>query len=163
MVRVLAATLTLLLISLEPAHADWEWTRWGMTPVQAMSASQGKALSATSDEKKRRTYRKGFVPIRVPQLVADHHVQGAELVAYLLFDIDSAKLVCVDLLPKAGNTLPGDLKASLTKAYGKPAGEEEKELPGLHWTTTTWIAGSDRIELQQGGLGSKLQYCQRGS
>lgn len=163
MFRVFALAATLLLMNLEPARADWEWTQWGMTPVQALSASHGKAMSATPAEKKRRTYRKGFVPIRVPELVADHHVGDTQLVAYLLFDIDTAKLVCVDLLPKPGQALPATLRATLARAYGQPEQEQRQELPGLTWTTTTWVHGDDRIELQQGGLGAKLQYCKRDS
>ena len=161
MVRILAPIVTILLMAGGQARADWEWTQWGMSPGQALAASQGKAVSATAEEKQRRTYRRGFAPIRVPQLVAEHRVAGADLQAYLLFDVSTARLVCVDLLPKAGTALPSDLHASLVGSLGAPVLEKRQQLPGIEWTTTTWTTDTDKVELQQGGLGAKLQYCQR--
>lgn len=132
-----------------------------MSPDQALTASQGKAVSATAAEKQRRAYRKGFVPVRVPHLVADHQLHDTGFQAYLLFDVETAKLVCVDLLPKPGEAMTGALRTTLKNRYGTPAQEERKQLPGVEWSTTVWLNGPDRIELQQGGLGAKLQYCQR--
>jgi len=161
MLRILSIISAVLLISSAPAHADWEWTRWGMSPGQVLAASQGTAVSATAEEKHRRTYRRGFIPIRVPQLVVQHRLNGVDVLAYFLFDVDTARLVCVDLIPKAGEVLPADLRASLVSTLGAPVQEKRQQLPGLAWTTTTWTTDSDKIELQQGSLGAKLQYCQR--
>lgn len=168
MARILALLVTILLMGIEQAHAGWEWAQWGMTPDQAQAASGGKAVTATTAEKQRRTYRKNFVPIRIPELVAGHQMAGSDFQAYLLFDVNSTRLVCVDLVTK---TAPGQslasvptnpaLKPALTASYGKPADEKRQQLPGVEWTTTTWITDNETVELQQGGLGTKIQYCQR--
>lgn len=160
--RFSLALLTMaLLICAQPAAADWEWTRWGMTRGQALSASQGKASFASSTEKQRRMYRRGYLPIQVPELVADSKADGGDFLAYLLFDVNSSKLVCVDMIPKPGAALPASLRTSLSASYGAPVQEVRKELPGVEWTTTTWVSDRDTIELQQGGLGTKLKFCER--
>lgn len=160
--RCFLALLSLFLLACaQPAAADWEWTRWGMTPGQALSASQGKASFATNGEKQRRMYRRGFTPVQIPELVADTRTGGSDFLAYLLFDTASTRLVCVDMIPKAGTALPLTLRSSLEQAHGAPAHEVRKELPGVQWTTTTWANGRDIIELQQGGLGTKLKICER--
>lgn len=168
MSRILALLVTILLMGIEQAHAGWEWTRWGMTPDQVQAASGGKAVTATTAEKQRRTYRKNFIPIRIPELVAGHHLAGSDFQAYLLFDVNTARLVCVDLVAR---TAPGQslasippnpaLKQSLSASYGQPVDERQQKLPGVEWTTTTWATDTDTVELQQGGLGTKIQYCQR--
>lgn len=144
-----------------PAAADWQWTQWGMTRGQALAASDGKAAFATAAEKQRRMYRRGFTPVQVPELVIDTHAAGTDFMAYLLFDTTTAKLVCVDMIPKPGSALTPALRHSLIAAHGTPVQEVRKELPGVEWTTTTWVSERDTIELQQGGLGTKLKYCER--
>jgi hypothetical protein len=42
---VLATLVSIELISGMRASADWEFTRWGMTPEQVISASQGRAIA----------------------------------------------------------------------------------------------------------------------
>lgn len=145
----------------QPAAADWQWTQWGMSRSQALLASEGKAAFATQQEKQRRMYRRGFTPVQVPELVIDAQAGGTDFQAYLLFDITSAKLACVDMIPKPGSAVTPALRQSLTAAYGAPVQEVRKELPGVEWTTTTWVGERDTIELQQGGLGTKLKYCER--
>lgn len=145
----------------QPAAADWQWTHWGMTRGEALSASQGKAAFATTAEKQRRMYRRGFTPIQIPELVIDSQAAGTEFQAYLLFDTTSAKLVCVDMIAKPGTPVTPALRQSLTAALGAPVQDVRKELPGVEWTITTWVADHDTIELQQGGLGTKLKYCER--
>lgn len=159
--NTLAIAMGLLVACAPSAHADWEWTHWGMTSSQALSASQGKAVFATATERQRRMYRRGFTPIQVPHLVAEHRAGDVDFLAYLLFDTTSAKLVCVDMVPKPGAALNPSVKNALTDTYGAPAQEETKQLPGIQWTVTTWVGDKDVIELQQGGLGAKLKYCQR--
>lgn len=160
--RALLTTAAVAMVALtQPALADWEWTRWGMTRFQAFEAAQGKASYASTNDKQRRMYRRGFVPVQVPELVMETRSFGADAQAYLLFDVTSAKLVCVDLIPKQGSAFTPDIRNALTSAYGAPVQEQTKKLPGVEWTTTTWMGEHDTVELQLGGLGSKLKYCER--
>ncbi|HLO77156.1 MAG TPA: hypothetical protein VK196_11945 [Magnetospirillum sp.] len=133
-----------------------------MTTEQALIASQGAAVRPSDRERHRRTYRRAFIPLRTPNLVVEHHLAGATFQAYLLFDAETRKLTCVDLIPKPGVPLTGALRVSLTETLGQPSQSRREQLPGLEWTVTTWITDHDTIVLQQGGLGAKLQYCERG-
>lgn len=144
-----------------PAFADWEWTRWGMSRTQAWEASDGRAVQPSPSEKQRRMYRRSFIPVQVPELVADNRFAGIEFQAYLLFDVSTAKLTCVDLIPKPGYVAVPFLRETLVSAHGQPVSEQRKELPGVVWTTSTWVTERDTIELQLGGLGAKLKFCER--
>lgn len=158
---LLAMVATMLAAYTSPALADWEWTQWGMTRFQALEASQGKATYASASDKQRRMYRRSFIPVQVPELVVETRIGDTDFQAYLLFDVTSAKLACVDLIPKPGTTVNPDIRKALTSSYGAPVQEQRKQLPGVEWTTTTWVTERDTIELQLGGLGSKLKYCER--
>lgn len=144
-----------------PALADWEWSRWGMTRFQAFEAAQGKAAYTNASDKQRRMYRRSFVPVQVPELVMETRSFGADAQAFLLFDVTSSKLVCVDLIPKPGSAFSADIRKALSATYGTPVQEQSKKLPGVEWTTTTWVNENDTVELQLGGLGNKLKYCER--
>ncbi|MBI5940147.1 MAG: hypothetical protein HY859_06950, partial [Caulobacterales bacterium] len=37
------AVVVASLLAATPAAADWQWTKWGMTPSEVVSASDGKA------------------------------------------------------------------------------------------------------------------------
>lgn len=158
---LMAIAAVILAAWAQPAFADWEWTRWGMTRLQAFEAGQGKASYASASEKQRRMYRRSFIPVQVPELVSDTRTGDTDFQAYLLFDVTTSKLVCVDLLPKPGTAINPDIRKTLIGLYGTPAQEQRKELPGVVWTTTTWVSERDTIELQTGGLGAKLKYCER--
>lgn len=161
--KIVFASTALLIAVLgsQTARADWAWTRWGMNTSEVLLASGGAADFTNDEERKRRMYRRGFTAIRVPELVADHRLGGEMFNAYLLFEPASARLVCVDLIPKNGGAAPA-LKAALVAAYGSPQHEKREQLPGIEWTTTNWSTDRDTIELQQGGVGTKLQFCQHG-
>ncbi|MGE5478095.1 MAG: hypothetical protein ACM3Q1_15665 [Bacteroidales bacterium] len=160
--RILTAMVATILAAVaSPAFADWEWTQWGMTRLQAYDAAQGKAAYASAADKQRRMYRRSFIPVQVPELVSESRVNGTDVQAYLLFDINTAKLACVDLIPKPGSSWAPDIRKQLVAAYGAPLNESRKELPGVVWTTTTWVTERDIVELQLGGLGAKLKYCER--
>lgn len=42
--------LTLLLLS-QPSHADWEFTKWGMSPEEVLAASNGTATRMAAEDK----------------------------------------------------------------------------------------------------------------
>lgn len=142
------------------ARADWEWTRWGMTPREVVAASHGQVMPVPEKEQLRHTYRKGLAAGKIPELMTRSRMGDAEYVAYLLFDADSDRLVCVDLIPAATAHVAEQKKVLLT-SLGSPNSETREKLPGLEWTTTIWTTPKEMVLLQEGRLGEKIQYCQR--
>lgn len=44
-----AATAAAILITATPAAADWQWTRWGMSPAEVVTASGSRAKPTTAN------------------------------------------------------------------------------------------------------------------
>jgi hypothetical protein len=102
---VLAALATLAIAA--PAHADWQWTKWGMTPEAVIAASDGKAAYDS----------KGWLSLPEPMVV-----QGCSFQVYFEFD-DSKKLEAVGL--RAEKDCYSDLVIALTSIYGVPVSSNE--------------------------------------
>jgi hypothetical protein len=67
MLRYLAAALACVAAS--PAEADWQYTRWGMTPKQVVAASRGAAKPNTDGEATRDNYK---TLLRAPFVAGEH-------------------------------------------------------------------------------------------
>lgn len=99
-----------------PACADWQYSRWGMTPDQVVAASKGAARLATDDE---RAQLDG--PRTGPRrtlAIGNHTAAGIPLSVRFVFDGDRLVLV------SAGVTRPADaepLRQALLMQYGQPA------------------------------------------
>jgi hypothetical protein len=137
------------LLSSQPARADWEYTKWGMTPEQVASASKG-AVSVVAPAARNRDE-------------ADHSEIGAQG-AYasdqfqrdveFTFDTRSGGLKCVTY-----NALGDDaikLKAALISHYGAPS--RESEFLGSH--SSVWTK-PDSIEytLGQKPVAAVVMHC----
>lgn len=94
-----------------PAQADWQYTKWGMTPAEVTKASGGKAgpnadtSQSTSDETAKLT---------LPYVTGD-----LSFSAYFLFDNRTDKLTSVRLKLSDGSRC-GDLYRALALKYGNP-------------------------------------------
>jgi hypothetical protein len=129
-----AAAISLALVS--QARADWEYTKWGMTPAQVISASHGDAkITPAADRYKNEE---------------DHWEMGAEgtyrsgpmtFSVGFAFDTASGGLTCVYY------NLSGDqallLKDSMIKKYGAPK-DASGDPDMFAWRTP------DKIELMMG-------------
>jgi hypothetical protein len=136
-----------------PAHADWQFTRWGMTPDQVVAASKGAARLATEEEaarfdgprqKQRRTLA-----------VGSHTAAGIALSVRFVFENNRLVLV------STGVTRPEDaepLRQAMLMRYGQPAFVSRVSvLTQLGWSDRD---RGNKVELIQtnSGNGSSVNY-----
>lgn len=141
------------------AAADWQWTKWGMSPEEVVAASAGKARLATEDETKMQS---DTVKSKVTQemlAVSEHDSGDLRFRVNFLFEPGSRKLTCARL--NAGtSTTQARLRGDLIGVYGKPIDERRDVIGGGIWIArTVWVSG-DRIELLTTSSGSAtISYC----
>src|SRR5216684_2564277 len=85
--RLITLAILYFLSSQAPARADWQYTKWGMSPNELVRASAGKAVPNTDTTHNRAD--------AIAQLTSPYTTGGFSFVAYFLFERD--KLVFVDL------------------------------------------------------------------
>jgi len=121
------------------ARADWQYTKWGMTPEQVVRASGGKVSMLPSGERRRveeanletsatGTFQDGSLPLRV----------------VFSFDTKSGGLSCVF----HGVTDPAQndaFKALLLKRHGPP--QNTSSLPVIGMESLNWKFPTDDIDL----------------
>lgn len=93
-----------------PAAADWQYTKWGMTPNQLTSSVPGGVH--TNDDRSR-----DATPM-IARLYSDYSGGGMDFIAYFYFD-GSDRLARVSLEPKDMGKC-SDLRFELSNAYGQP-------------------------------------------
>lgn len=111
------------------AHADWQYTKWGMTRDQLLQATPEKVDASSpwaSPDKK-----------TVWALNAPYQAAGVTFKANFGFDSESGRLVMVKLQPVDAGSC-GGLKGSLLEKYGKPETEDEKKLQGNTMYEARW-------------------------
>lgn len=135
--RLLGPTLGLAaLLSAPAAHADWEYTRWGMTPEQVVAASGGKAELLPEKSRPR-------VPPLVTAASGEFNVGPLRLRTVFSFDIERGGLACVFY----GVTSHEDdeaFKAVLVGRHGQP--QSESGLPIIGQTSFGWKTATDEID-----------------
>jgi hypothetical protein len=132
--RPLALGLAAMLLA-PPALADWQYTRWGMTPEQVVAASRGKV--ALLPEARRP---------RVPPLVtaASGKFTDGTLVLRTVFSFAIAGngLECVTYGVRSRDDDEA-FKALLTRRFGPP--QTTGGLAFLGMTQLGWVVGNDEI------------------
>lgn len=148
-------TFVVLVFALSPARAraDWEYTKWGMTPEQVASASKG-AVTVIPPGKR----EKGGI---VESGAKGSYAMGAvKMDAGFLFEAKTGLLVCVvyTVINMAQNEM---LETEMVKRFGPPA--KSSNLGGMG-KDVKWVSPSDDIELV-GARGGPLQvtHCKPGT
>lgn len=138
------ALMAVLTLSAQTAKADWQYTRWGMTPDQVITASSGKAKRL--DPAFMATH-----PDASP-VMGSYRLQSGET-ASVSFDFQSNQLVKVSLngFSDYGTNLP----VLLRQTYGAPIFQEISSA-GCKTNTTEWRSeGSNQhIQLTETQCGS---------
>lgn len=118
-----------------PAAADWQFTKWGMTPAQVKAASKGAAKELLPDEAADSSPKDGHVKA----LLGSDYVSGNfTFRAYFRFDAEQ-KLREVML----SNTSNGsDILDALKEKYGPPI--TDKSTQGVI-RQTEWLTAQDHI------------------
>jgi hypothetical protein len=130
-VRWILLSLVGLLIA--PAvYADWEYTRWGMTPEQVVAASGGKAKLLPEEKRPR-------VPPLVTAATGEFNDGAMQLRSVFSFNIERGGLACVSygvLSPDQNGTF----RTALVSRYGPPQSKSTVAFLGqenLGWKTAT--------------------------
>lgn len=126
------------------AHANWQYTTWGMSAVELVEVSQGRASlknPAAAD---------GDLIIMAE---GTHTVGSVQLPASFLFEND--KLVKISLRPR-GDALCWALSQQLKREYGEPF----TNVPSPVMSTTVWLdqAQGNRVEFLAMGDVCFLNY-----
>jgi hypothetical protein len=157
MSKVRPAALMALMLPFWPisANANWQYTKWGMTPEQVQSAARGKLTPVAGQE---------ACPAcsSVPLLAGNYSVEGQQF--RVVFGFADGKLSQVILaMPATGRTWGcNELYDSLSLKYGTPISHApltgDGTLPNSRWLDSkggNTIAFNDAS--QQAGM-CEIQY-----
>ncbi len=136
-----------------PAEAHWEFTRWGMTQQQVITASRGTARELPPTE------RRPVPNARMEYRAAGEFRAGSMLLTVAFaFDARNGGLVCVSARGDA--THADALRARLERLFGAP--QERGRDPASGITTLGWTR-PDEIDLHIApGRPVVLLHCARG-
>ena len=144
--------IALMLLALAaPANAAWEYTRWGMNEVQAVTASRRAVRSLPAAERRMMDTR---VEYRARGVFS---VEGLRMNIAFGFDTKTGGLACVS---GRGAAAQGDaLRQRLITRFGPPEFDDQDARSGeqdLGWTTP------DKIDLVITSAGFTLLHCAPG-
>lgn len=133
--RLTVACILGALALASPLAANWQYSKWGMSPAQVAGASHGKATEPTDEEK-----AAGSEDGNVPLLKAPWHSGSFEFTAYFYFTRGKAKrLTHVSLTLEKGDG--HELLGALRQKYGKALSSDE----GQTMTLEVWHRNGDQI------------------
>lgn len=141
------AAFSILMVS--PAAADWQYTRWGMTPKQVVVASKGAARQNENVVADTGTHRNERALLAAPFSAGRLSFQ-----AQFFFDNAQQKLVKVRLI-LAGGADCSDVRAELMNLYGQPLSQAAGVV--VRWrdtkrrntvTLANWGAGGCNLEYE---------------
>lgn len=114
--RTLAIVLALAMVLPAAARADWQYTKWGMKPEEAVKASNGAMKMLPAKDRRK-------ADITKTEKVAEGAFEDGALRLQVEFLIDTASggLVCV-AYATSDPAQNGLLRQTLIKRYGLPMG-----------------------------------------
>lgn len=132
----LAAAIAVLSNAGVPAHADWEATRWGMTPDEALAVLENAVSHDPTPAELYHYDGAAFAPIvKLP-----HEINGIEGEASLLFDSDSS--LSYVLFDPADVAECEALHETLVAQLGDP------DALNKEWMSVSdWVEGPDTVKL----------------
>jgi len=137
MMRTVVFAFLASMATLGSAQADWEYTRWGMTPEQVLAASNGQMKAC--DE---RACRGQQAESQVARLYGNVRQDGFAFTAFASFDRRSGRLAAINLRLEGG-AKSDDLIQVLRKRYGEPATKSVTMLME-YWT---WRDKGDHVSV----------------
>ena len=129
--RLFPLSLTALLVA-PAAYADWQYTRWGMTPEQVVAASNGKAELLPEAKRPR-------LPPLVTAALGNFDDGPLHLKTVFSFNIEHGGLVCVSYGLRSSDQDKA-FRATLISRYGPPHSTSGVAFLGqenLVWKTAT--------------------------
>ncbi|HEY0833899.1 MAG TPA: hypothetical protein VGE72_08335 [Azospirillum sp.] len=132
---MLSAALAMLVAPSGPALADWQYTRWGMTPDEVKAACACTMDVLTPEEIQQYTYGKGRALLKTTYTSGEHR-----FTARFVFGKSDGLLSRVELLLNADSDV-FSLKRDLLEKYGKPSEEKKTKFSEMYW----WHTPSGRV------------------
>lgn len=131
-IRTLIAALAIAAAWPAAAAADWQYTKWNMTPQQVIKAGQGAPKPVSGEEAKQKQRGKSIVKLKAP-----FKSGNMSFMAYFHFDPKTDGLVMVVLsIDEVGQG--GYLRAQLMSKYGEPNDTQIQEFSQTGFYT--WLA-----------------------
>lgn len=153
MLRTPALLAAALLSFAGTARADWQFTKWGMSVDQLVSASGGKAVRIPPDQIAAKSPPKG--PLRCLAEVAPPYRIGSTDFdsGSFLFDANG-RLAAINFSVRADKF--DELQSQLTAALGRPSASESRVFPHLIWRD---LQKHNAVELRGFGTITILSYA----
>jgi hypothetical protein len=136
MLRAFALVVVAMVISVNGARADWQFTKWGMNPAQVAKASKNNAVPASPD-----VAQEGYdysLRAGVGKLMMPYSTGGLAFTAVFMFD-PTNHLQAVILLKRAGEDR--ELIDALRARYGATVRDEPTSIGSI----LEWVSATDRI------------------
>lgn len=140
--------ILLFLFDSTVAWADWEWTRWGMSPEQVVRASKGRATVLDPAAGKRLNRFEGTQILAVMS-----EYQAAGKVFEVRFGFDAERRLN-EVTLNAGADAFYDLVRMMTAIYGAPVDGSDRIIPGRTWIDRSKGNAIQLIKLN----GAVIQY-----
>lgn len=142
-----------------PALADWQWTRWGMTTDQVLRASRGAARHSSPAERASLSVINNGRTDRDAKIVGQYETDGFAFATTFMFDPRTDRLVCV-YLSLRDKEQSIRLETELKRIYGAPDRTISSSALGmrvLYWDR------QDEVSFVATDRSPSLRYCSRQS
>ena len=152
MSRTLIAVL-LMAITTTTTRADWQFTHWGMSPDEAIAASQERAIETSEETRSRQVWERDLTAqLQMPWTSGQFDFQ-----AFLHFTKDTRELAVVELSYRSTHRPGIAVERTMRRKYGAPVFELETEFN----TLVQWHVGGDEISYRSGPRGVTVSYQPR--
>jgi hypothetical protein len=125
------------------AKADWQYTRWGMSPDQALAASKGQLKRCETNVCSGHSTDKATA-----QLFGPYQSGEFLFTVFALFDKTDSKLAHIMLKLKKPEKA-AELIGALRTKYGEPASEDRNRIQ----TVVVWRDPKDQVSILAVGSG----------
>lgn len=132
--KTLLFAISSILIAISPAKADWQFTKWGMSPAQLQKASPVKLSSGEYCPVNNITNGKGYYDVKY---ATDWNVGSIKFIACYLFI--NNQLRKINLFSK--NAKSEDIVKGLSQKYGQPIIKKSIDLDYI------WDLPNEKIKL----------------
>jgi hypothetical protein len=139
------------------AKADWQFTKWGMSPGDLVAASPNPVYETTAKERKA---KRDLVSGSFPALKSPWKSGDFDFTAFFDFEADGGGLSHVTLQLDRGLALA--VVGALRTKYGEPDTHDEGVAGGLA-AIGTWNVEGDRISYMRIGKKISVNYKPRES
>lgn len=133
MIRYTIAACVIALLMGKPALADWDFTKWGMTPAQVMAGSSGMVKAIPREEIKRDDSDHWEISLR-----GDIKARGGTRPTSFMFDTRTGGLQCV--ISNGLGSDAGILKQELVSKYGPGKEDTFGNMQSIDWVAPDAIS-----------------------